>query len=122
MFFEPSKKSKCTFLVILQRHNSIVIAKDEKAIQIVDQMIADKDFYCLLGEVFFGYRGYFGQDIEGLDDCFSEIYNHKTKPSVQPGASVVFKNSCWLQKTFGEGYFQKITDVFRKHGFAIMLD
>src|ERR1700741_3651560 len=38
------------------------------------QVNDDLDFYCLLGETFFGYRGYFGQDAYGFNDCFSEIF------------------------------------------------
>src|SRR5687768_8028141 len=32
-----------------------------------DQVTTDLDFYCLLGETFFGYRGYFGQDLHGFN-------------------------------------------------------
>jgi RNAse (barnase) inhibitor barstar len=88
-----------------------------------DHVTSDKDFYCLLGETFFGYGGYFGQDIEGFDDCFSEIYIHnKTKPVVEPGASVVFKNSSRLQEILEQHYLIQITEVFRKHGFVTILD
>src|SRR5688572_22026573 len=30
------------------------------------QVNSDLDFFCLLGETFFGYRGYFGQDSYGF--------------------------------------------------------
>lgn len=39
-------------------------------------------FYCHLGESFFGFRGYLGQDLDGLDDCVKMLNLSKTEQRV----------------------------------------
>ena len=87
-----------------------------------NQVTSDLDLYCLLGEVFFGYRGYFGQGIDGFDDCFSEISIYNPDGVVKDGATVVVKNALELKSVLDEDYFQIIVDIFRKHGFHVILD
>jgi hypothetical protein len=85
-----------------------------------NQVTTDLDFYCLLGETFFGYRGYFGQDSHGFNDCFSEISIHEgTKQTVGQGANVVIKNSKQLMEILTEDIFAEIIKVLSGHGFTI---
>jgi hypothetical protein len=87
-----------------------------------NQINSDLDFYCLVGETFFGYRGYFGQDSYGLNDCFSEILmqtkNHET---VEGGAKIKIKNSGQVSDVL-QDEFQYIIESFRDKGFAVELD
>lgn len=39
----------------------------------------EADFYCMAGEFFVGDKGYFGQDMDGFRDCFSEVFMSCTK-------------------------------------------
>jgi hypothetical protein len=83
----------------------------------------DLDFYCLLGETFFGYRGYFGQDFHGFNDCFSEIAIHeKTIVVVEKGARVTISNSEQFKKVLNEEYFSDVIETFRKQGFEVEFD
>jgi hypothetical protein len=87
-----------------------------------NQVGADLDFYCLLGETFFGYRGYFGQDSHGFNDCFSEILMQtKNKEAVENGTKVIIKNSGQVSNTLGDE-FQYIVKSFRDNGFEIELE
>jgi hypothetical protein len=87
-----------------------------------NQVMTEMDFYCLLGETFFGYRGYFGQDSHGFDDCFSEIAIHeKTKTTVEQGAKVIIKHSVHLKEILSDDIFFDITKTFSRHGFLIDL-
>jgi hypothetical protein len=87
-----------------------------------NQVTSDLDFYCLLGETFFGYRGYFGQDSYGFNDCFSEIYiKTKDKETVDKGAKIQIKNSGQIKVVLQDN-FQYIIDSFRDKGFAIELE
>jgi hypothetical protein len=84
-----------------------------------NQIYSDVDFYCLLGEAFFGYRGYFGQDSHGFNDCFAEIsLQTKNKETVEKGAKVIFKNSDQVRDTLGNE-FQHVVKSFQDEGFEI---
>src|SRR6267154_4591896 len=68
------------------------------------------DLYCLLGEVFFGDKGYFGQDLDGLDDCFADII-------ILPGTKLTIKNHERLASTVNKEittYFTMLTDIFKR--------
>jgi hypothetical protein len=86
-----------------------------------NQVTLKLDFYCLLGETFFGYRGYFGQDSHGFNDCFSEIFIFE-KPTVESGAKVIFKNSAQIKEVLNEEIFFYIVESFKLHGFDVELD
>jgi hypothetical protein len=90
------------------------------------QIKSDTDYYCLLGEVFFGYRGYFGSNLDGWYDCFSEIHIHEnTKPLVERGAKVIVKNSDQLKQVLMEvrdDYFLNTVEGFKTQGFEVKLD
>jgi hypothetical protein len=88
-----------------------------------NQIELDYDYYCLLGEVFFGYRGYFGMNLDAWYDCFSEIYIYeKTKPLVERGAKVIIKNSSQVKEALSEDYFLETVTAFRAKGFDVELD
>jgi hypothetical protein len=88
-----------------------------------NQVTADLDFYCLLGETFFGYRGYFGQDLHGFNDCFSEIaILEKTNVTVDKGAKVTIKNSGRLKEILTDDIFSEIIKSFSGHGFELDLE
>ena len=88
-----------------------------------NQVTADLDFYCLLGETFFGYRGYFGQDSHGFNDCFTEILIHEeSKVAVDKGAKVIIKSSGHLMEVLTEDILSEILKSFSGHGFVVDLD
>ncbi|GHN02387.1 hypothetical protein WSM22_38760 [Cytophagales bacterium WSM2-2] len=79
-------------------------------------------FYCLLGESFFGYRGYFGRDSHGFNDCFSEIaLFEKTKSLVEEGAKVTFKNSKQIREVL-DSEFESILQALQRAGFKIKIE
>lgn len=87
-----------------------------------NQVTLDLDFYCLLGETFFGYRGYFGQDSHGLNDCFSEIFKRtKTNDIVEDGAKIRIQNSGQVRVAL-EDLFDYVVESFRKNGFVVELE
>jgi hypothetical protein len=87
-----------------------------------NQVNSDLDFYCLVGETFFGYRGYFGQGSYGLNDCFSEIFMQtKNNETVEGGAKIKIKNSGQVSDVL-QDEFQYIIESFRDKGFAVELD
>jgi hypothetical protein len=88
-----------------------------------NEVTSTLDFYCLLGETFFGYRGYFGQDSYGFNDCFTEILNfEKSKVTTDNGAKVIMKNSEQLRKVLSNEIFSNIVNTFRDQGFNIDLE
>jgi hypothetical protein len=87
-----------------------------------NQVNSEWDFYCLMGETFFGYRGYFGQDSHGLMDCFSEIFMQtKDNETVKNGAKIIVKNSGQVREVLQDD-FQYIVESLRDRGFDIELD
>lgn len=75
------------------------------------------DLYCLLGQVFFGDKGYFGQDLDGLDDCFVDL-------EVLPETMLTIKNHERLSSILNrktDMYFSMLIDIFKGHGFKIKL-
>jgi hypothetical protein len=82
----------------------------------------DIDFYCLLGEVFFGHKGYFGQDLDGFNDCFSEIFKfEKTTEIVNKGAKVIIKNPSHLKDVLTVDIFSELLRIFERRGFLVEL-
>jgi hypothetical protein len=87
-----------------------------------NQVNSDLDFFCLLGETFFGYRGYFGQDPHGFNDCFSEIFmKSKDKTLVEAGTKVKIKNPGQVKNTLQEDFHYILTS-FRDKGIDVELD
>jgi hypothetical protein len=75
------------------------------------------DLYCLLGQLFFGDKGYFGQDLDGLDDCFVDL-------KVLPETTLTIKNHERLASILNkkiDTYFTMLIDIFKGHGFKIRL-
>ncbi|MEO1054219.1 MAG: barstar family protein [Bacteroidota bacterium] len=87
------------------------------------QIGSNVDYYCLTGEVFFGFRGYFGQDIDGFYDCFSEIYMfNPEKKLVKNGATVLFKNRDLIDNVLGEDYLNELISIFVKRNFQVRFE
>lgn len=91
-----------------------------------NQVTCELDFYCLLGEVFFGYRGYFGQDLDGLDDCFIEIKNHQSTDILESEKiTLTIKNSVDLATVLNQEfdtYFIDAIYILKKHGLIVTLE
>ena len=76
------------------------------------------DLYCLLGQIFFGDKGYVGQDLDGLDDCFCDL-------EVLPGTTLTIKNHEGLANVLNkkiDTYFTILIDIFKEHGLTIRLE
>lgn len=86
-----------------------------------NQIKSDLDFYCLVGEVFFGYRGYFGQDSHGFNDCFCEIAIFE-KPIVENGAKVILKNNRIIKEIIDEVIYEYLIHTFQKYGFDLEIN
>ena len=83
-----------------------------------DEIYDPVDLYCLLGQVFFGERGYMGQDLDGLHDCFIQL-------EVLPGTTLTIKNHIKvmtvLRKRF-DNYFDVLLDTLKEHGLIVKLE
>jgi hypothetical protein len=91
-----------------------------------NQVGEEIDFYCLLGEVFFGYKGYFGFGPDAFEDCFREIYKcDPNQPIVSPGATVTIVDHLYLAQILNESYpnhFNDVIDIFTKYNFKVSLE
>jgi hypothetical protein len=88
-----------------------------------NQVTHDVDFFCLLGEVFFGYKGYFGGGLDAFYDCFIEIgMREPTKVIVESGATVIIKHHKELAKVLEEDYYNDIVNTFQQYGFRVDLE
>jgi hypothetical protein len=91
-----------------------------------NQVASERDFYCLLGETIFGYRGYFGGSIDAFDDCFSEIHKHEpTGTLVQPGTTVTITHHQDLANAVSERipeHWNYILETFSNRGFKVILE
>jgi RNAse (barnase) inhibitor barstar len=83
-----------------------------------DEINDPVDLYCLLGQTFFEKRGYMGQGLDGLDDCFIQL-------EVQPGTTLTIKNhlkvKMVLQQRF-DNYFDVLLDTLMEHGLNVKLE
>lgn len=87
-----------------------------------NEVLVDIDFYCLLGEVFFGHKGYFGQDLDGFNDCFFEIFKFEnTAEIVDRGAKVIIKNPSHLKDVLTDEIFSELLKIFERRGFLMEL-
>jgi len=84
------------------------------------------DFFCLLGETFFGYGGYFGQDLDGFDDCFVEISRKQSKDAIQSAhTTVTIKGYKELEEVLNEttpNYLSTAIEIMREHGLTVNLE
>lgn len=82
------------------------------------ELITDEsDFYCLLGETFFGYRGYFGRGLDSFADCLVEM-----KTGNKTGSKVLLKSIHQIKKALNSYYhdeFERIVATFQKFGFDV---
>lgn len=81
------------------------------------------DFYCHLGEVFFGKRGYLGCNLDALRDCISSFKVHESNQTLY------FQNFDQIEralntpkhfKLYGESYTEIILRIFRERGFEVI--
>jgi RNAse (barnase) inhibitor barstar len=75
------------------------------------------DLYCLFGQIFFGDKGYFGQNLDGLDDCFIDL-------KVLPETTLTIKNHEKLANILNEKfdtYFTDLIDIFKEIGLKVRL-
>src|SRR5687767_12595403 len=67
------------------------------------------DLHCLFGQVFFGDKGYFGQNLDGLHDCFIDL-------KVLPETTLTIKNHEKLANILNEKfdtYFTDLINIFK---------
>lgn len=88
------------------------------------QISDETDFYCLLGEVFFGYRGYFGQDLYGFEDCFCEIGLYEKEKTAESGSMLTIYHHFELAELLNtdlSDYFNIFLNILRDRGFEVVL-
>jgi RNAse (barnase) inhibitor barstar len=83
-----------------------------------DEIKEHVDLYCILGQTFMGEKGYMGQDLDGLHDCFLDL-------KVLPGTMLTIKNhdrlASVLRKRF-DNYFEVLVDTLKEHGLILKLE
>ncbi len=78
------------------------------------------DFYCLIGEVLVGSKGYFGQDLDGFADCLIESYASFV---LDDERKIIFLNFENLEKVFSKDKAADfIIDKFKHNGFKIEIE
>lgn len=110
-------RDKRTWLTGCLYYSGIPRETKKNRTYIIDGLRVDNelDFYCLLGEVFFGSRGYFGQGIESFEDCLLEM-----RPAEGHGSKIVFTSSRRIRSALNTYYpdeFDRVCTIFRKFGF-----
>ena len=90
------------------------------------KFITKEGFYCHLGEVFIGFRGYFGQDLDGLEDCIRSLANRRFNPEEN---KIKILHITQIQQTldsesdeenYGRPYSEIVWDIFRENGFELV--
>lgn len=78
--------------------------------------------YCLLGEAFFGWKGYIGSNLDALDDSLINIKSNGKKITFL-NSNILIKNIDTTKniKKYSESYISILTDIFSKHGFCVEL-
>ncbi|GGX16396.1 hypothetical protein [Aquimarina muelleri] len=98
-----------------------VITNDKTYLINCNEINDELDFYYLLGDAFFGYRGYMGGDGNALLDCLGVINVSNEKHN----SKVYFKEYSKLEKLFKKyspNYFKSILcQDFIDNGFEIVL-
>lgn len=79
------------------------------------------DFYCLLGEVLFGYRGYIGAEGNALLDCLIILsrLGKEHNSILQIVNSKRLKEVFEVEKYDGDRGIVEVYDVMERHGFKI---
>lgn len=93
----------------------------DKKLIVLDGLLikSEVDFFCLVGEAFWGYRGYLGQDLDGFEDCLRQI---SSKIKVKIINYMQLKQSLnryykYLDKTF----LEIVLDIFQDQEVNIEL-
>ncbi|MEY3443514.1 MAG: hypothetical protein RLZZ519_1795 [Bacteroidota bacterium] len=86
------------------------------------------DLYCHLGEVFFGERGYMGQDLDGLHDCLISLGN---RSKATEDNRIIFRNLASMQKAldtpsnlarYRRPYTGILIEILTNAGFQIQFE
>lgn len=88
-----------------------------------NQIICPEDLYCTLGENFFGYRGYIGQDLDGFDECLKAVvYNQNKKPQIKIYHHTDLENNFLSFPFHGQGsYKQHFMEILNDAGCVVSL-
>ncbi|PHM70782.1 hypothetical protein [Xenorhabdus sp. KJ12.1] len=79
------KESKKLWLTACLYWQQIFLPKSEKTIHVslyLDGVSNYLDFFCMLGEAFFGKRGYIGKDFHGFDGLLSDLSYKKSEINI----------------------------------------
>lgn len=68
------------------------------------------DLFIQIGEMFIGNKGYFGLNLDALDDCLSI-----TMKGIMSKIPLEIKDSDLLSEKIGKDYFDSLVDVFNKY-------
>lgn len=75
------------------------------------------DFYCLLGEIFYGDNGFLAIGADSLEDILIDI----APRSISDRSTIHFENSTELRKRLGDGYLDMLVHIFEKSRFQVLL-
>ena len=86
-------------------------------------LLFERDFFCLVSEVFGGYRGYFGRCVHGFYDCFCEIarQNPMLKP-VESGVLLRFENSATIKEVLDYDTYDYFVETIERLRITLQID
>ncbi len=70
---------------------------------------SEDSFYCALGEAANGPGGYFGSNLDALDDCL------RSEPASTPPYPVVWNAAAESRRTLGDAFVEAVAEVFADH-------
>ncbi|MEU6229336.1 barstar family protein [Streptomyces sp. NPDC047042] len=74
-------------------------------------------FYCALGEAVNGPGGYFGSNLDALDDCL-----RNTQRENNSAFRLVWRNSSSSRAGLGDGFVDQVVSLFQEHGVEVTGD
>lgn len=98
-------------------HQSVAASR---AAELAPEMIRGRDdLYCLLGEAFFGYRGYVGSNLDAMQDVLQSNAVH--------GFRVVFRDPKTFAATLADStgrhdYFAQVVEVMEESGVLVSFE
>jgi hypothetical protein len=104
------------------RENEMLLSPDSNPIFTLkgDFVKDEDDFYILMGEAFFGNKGYMGSNLHALNDMLItyRIANKSIHLALKP--TLVLENYPHLLRTLGAEFMWHIDDIFNNRGFLII--
>ncbi|MGW7538849.1 barstar family protein [Amycolatopsis sp. NPDC054798] len=70
-------------------------------------------FYCALGEAANGPGGYFGSNLDALNDCL------RSGSGSPPRYSVLWNAAAASRRVLGDAFVDAVAEVFRDHGVEL---